>query len=111
MNDKEYYGYRHRYGPLVMVRQGSIVRHLPWRVDVLCRSASGFDWGYGGPCSQQLAIALLCDLGLSRSDVLAMYRALAKDYVSKLNWIGWEATEADLWAQVAKIRSSDHGTS
>ena len=46
---------------LVTVCDGQKCQPLPWRLDLVNHSPTGFGWGYGGSGPAQLALALLAD--------------------------------------------------
>jgi len=45
----------------VRVSDGNVSRPLPWRLDLMNKSPTGLEWGYGGSGPGQLALAILAD--------------------------------------------------
>lgn len=59
---KTYIGTRRGDGGTdVRVSDGTVSRPLPWRLDLMNKSPTGLEWGYGGSGPGQLALAILAD--------------------------------------------------
>ena len=67
------------------------------RLDLHPLSASGFDWGYPGPGSSQLALAILADhWPLDENRALRKFRRFMRDVIAKLPTDRWTLTSEDI---------------
>lgn len=104
MKNKTYIGFRCDCGPQVACApDGDMFRHLPTRCDLVALSKTGFDWAYRGRASQQLAVALLADHGLTRCQILDTYLEFACCVVARFDYQGWKMTSDEIEAALERL--------
>lgn len=74
---------------------------LPTRVELYPKSKSGFDWGNGGKASNQLAFAMLYQLG--KHEIAFKYaEKFTNDIVKSLNSRDWVLNAAEVFEWIEK---------
>lgn len=95
--------------PPVIVEEGGVTRPLPWRLDLVNHSPTGFAWGYSGSGPAQLALAILADL-YDDQFALRHYMRFKFRVIAGLDKdTGWTLTEDRINAAVAIIASTTEG--
>jgi hypothetical protein len=91
-SEKQYVGKR-SYGQCFVTIDG---RALDPRFDLRFHSPDGFEWGYGGSGSAQLALALLADWLGDDAEALRVYQEFKSRAVAGLPREGWTLTGAQI---------------
>lgn len=80
-----------------VVRVGSDgVKELPWRLDLVNHSPTGFEWGYGGSGPAQLALALLADATGDDDYARAKHQRFKFNVVGRLPHDDWVIPLVDI---------------
>lgn len=95
-----YEGRRTRLGNIVTV-DGDL---LDLRLDLRNHSPTGFEWGYGGSGSAQLALAILAEHLEDDLKALDLYQRFKWTVVAELPHGGWTMTTQQIDQIVARIR-------
>ncbi len=75
---------------------------LPQRLDVKDLSDDGFEWGFEGPASAQLALAILVDHLGDPQKALGLYQPFMREIVANFS-NEWILTSADIDEAVAAL--------
>lgn len=67
-------------------------RELPLRLDLWNHSPDGFEWGYGGSGPAQLALAMLCYIGVPDELAVRFHQDFKWDVIAKLDRDEWVVT-------------------
>jgi len=95
-----------RIGSRVLVRVDD--EPLCLRLDLFPHSPNGFDWGYRGSGSAQLALAILADhLPSDENRALAQYQRFKARVIGRLAPDRWTLTHSDVDDFLATSGSSD----
>ena len=78
-------------------------RPLNPRFDLRNHSPDGFEWGYGGSCPAQLALALLADCLHDDQQALSLYQDFKWRIVVTLPHDGWTLTDAQIRQSVESL--------
>jgi hypothetical protein len=98
-----YEGSRTKAGPVVTVNG----EPLDLRLDLRNDSPTGFEWGYGGSGSAQLALALLADHTQAAEQALNLYQRFKWMVVAELPHTGWTLTTRQIDQIIQCIRDED----
>lgn len=90
-----YCGVRTRQGVEVWVEEGDTRYPLDPRLDIECRSPTGFEWGYRGSGPAQLALAILADL-TDKETALRFYQAFKEEVIAGLPRQAWVLSGQDV---------------
>jgi len=98
-----YEGSRTKAGPVVTVN-GEL---LDPRLDLRNHSPTGFEWGYGGNGSAQLALAILADHLEDPAQALNLYQRFKWALTAELPHKGWTLTSPQIDQIIQRIRDED----
>ena len=98
-----YEGCRTKAGPIVTVN-GDL---LDPRLDLRNHSPTGFEWGYGGSGSAQLALAILADHLEDAVQALNLYQRFKWALIAELPHKGWTLTGQQIDQIIQRIRAED----
>lgn len=77
---------------------------LDLRLDLQNHSPTGFEWGYGGSGSAQLALAILADHLKDDQRALDLYQRFKWTVVAELRHQGWTLTTQQIDQIIGRIR-------
>ena len=98
-----YEGRRTKAGPVVTAN-GEL---LDPRLDLRNHSPTGFEWGYGGSGSAQLALAILADHLEDREQALNLYQRFKWMVIAELPHGGWTLTTRQIDQIIERIGEED----
>lgn len=98
-----YEGCRTKAGAIVTV-DGDL---LDLRLDLRNHSPTGFEWGYGGSGSAQLALAILADHLEDAEEALNLYQRFKWTLIAELPHRGWTLTTQQIDQIIQRLRDED----
>jgi hypothetical protein len=79
-------------------------RPLPMQLELFNHSPTGFGWGYSGSGPAQLALAILCSMGLTNEEAVRLHQKFKALVVEGLAKPRWELHELHLRRVVEDLR-------
>lgn len=105
-----YEGHRTKTGKCVVtVSAGKKSAPLKLYKSVVNHSPTGFEWGYAGPTSAQLALAILMDVLGDKPRAIGWHQSFKRDVIASLPQDRWTLTAEQVLATVARLEGPGKG--